>query len=76
MCLSRQEVESTERLRVSEASLEAANERLEAELEEADRRLREALSRPAGEVADRKTGRASVVTRSAPGFHTSGGGRG
>lgn len=76
MCLSRQEVESTERLRVSEASLEAANERLEAELEEANRRLREAPSRPAGEVADRKTGRASVVTRSALGFHTSGGGRG
>lgn len=72
VCLSRQEVESTERLRVGKASLEVTNERLEAELEDASRRLREALSRPAGEVAERKTGRASVVTRSALGSHTSG----
>lgn len=46
-------------------SLEVTNEKLEAELEATNQRFREALSRPAMEVADRKTGRASVVTRSA-----------
>lgn len=55
-------------------SLEVTNEKLEAELEATNQRLREALSRPAMEVADRKTGRASVVTRSALALHTSSGG--
>lgn len=55
-------------------SLEVTNEKLEAELEATNQRLREALSRPAMEVADRKTGRASVVTRSAFALYTSGGG--
>lgn len=73
--VSPQEVESTQRLRVSKTSLEVTNEMLEAELDATNQRLREALSRPAGEVADRKTGRASVVTRSAL-VLTPGGGRG
>lgn len=73
--LSPQEVESTQRLRVSKTSLEVTNETLEAELDATNRRLREALSRPAGEVAERRTGRASVVTRSAL-VLTPGGGRG
>lgn len=55
-------------------SLEVTNEKLEAELEATNQRLREALSRPAMEVADHKTGRASVVTRSALALHTSSGG--
>ncbi|XP_056907181.1 centrosomal protein of 290 kDa isoform X3 [Takifugu flavidus] len=59
----KREVESTQRLRVSKTSLEVTNEMLEAELDATNQRLREALSRPGGEVADRKTGRASVVTR-------------
>lgn len=71
-CLAYQEVESAQRLKVSKMSLEVTNEKLEAELEATNQRLREALSRPAMEVADRKTGRASVVTRSALALHTSG----
>lgn len=73
-CLTCQEVESAQRLKVSKLSLEVTNEKLEAELEATNQRLREALSRPAVEMADRKTGRASVVTRSAFALHT--GGRG
>lgn len=72
-CLTCQEVESTQRLKVSKLSLEVTNEKLEAELEATNQRLREALSRPAVEMADRKTGRASVVTRSALALHTGGG---
>lgn len=72
-CLTCQEVESTQRLKVSKLSLEVTNEKLEAELEATNQRLREALSRPAVEMADRKTGRASVVTRSALALHTVGG---
>lgn len=71
-CLTYQEVESAQRLKVSNMSLEVTNEKLEAELEATNQRLREALSSPAMEVADRKTGRASVVTRSALALHTSG----
>ena len=67
-------MESVQRLKVSKTSLEVTNEKLEAELDAANQRLREALSRPATEVADRKTGRASVITRSALVLHTSGGG--
>lgn len=73
-CLTCQEVESTQRLKVSKLSLEVTNEKLEAELEATNQRLREALSRPAVEMADRKTGRASVVTRSALALYTGGGG--
>lgn len=72
-CLSCQEVESAQRLKVSKMSLEVTSEKLEAELEAANQRLQEALSRPAMEVADRKAGRASVVTRSALALHTSDG---
>lgn len=75
-CLTCQEVESAQRLKVSKMSLEVTNEKLETELEATNQRLQEALSRPAVEVADRKTGRASVVTRSALALHTSGGGGG
>lgn len=71
-CLTYQEVESAQRLKVSKMSLEVTNEKLEAELEATNQRLREALSSPAMEVADRKTGRASVVTRSALSLRTSG----
>lgn len=69
-------MESSQRLRVSKASQEVTNEMLEAELEATNRRLRDALSRPAGEVADRKPGRASVVTRSALVLTPGGGGGG
>lgn len=58
-----QEIEAAERLRVTKASLEATNEKLETELEETKGRLRAALSRPIAEGADSKTWRSSVVTR-------------
>lgn len=57
-------MESAERLRVSNKSLEVTSEKLEAELEETKQRLRAALSRPAATGgADGK--KSSVVARSA-----------
>ncbi|XP_032378766.1 centrosomal protein of 290 kDa isoform X9 [Etheostoma spectabile] len=59
----KREMEATERLRVTKATLEATNEKLEAELEETKLRLRAALSKAIPEGADSKTWKASVVTR-------------
>ncbi|XP_068595256.1 centrosomal protein of 290 kDa [Brachionichthys hirsutus] len=59
----KREMESAERQRLAKTSLEAANEKLEAELEGTKRRLRAALSGPVGEVAGSRTAKASVVTR-------------
>ncbi|XP_034734119.1 centrosomal protein of 290 kDa isoform X10 [Etheostoma cragini] len=59
----KREMEATERLRVTKATLEATNEKLEAELEETKQRLRAALSKAIPEGADSKTWKASVVTR-------------
>ncbi|XP_042352849.1 centrosomal protein of 290 kDa [Plectropomus leopardus] len=59
----KREMEAAERLRVTKASLEVTNEKLEAELEETKQRLRAALSKPITEGADSKTWKASVVTR-------------
>ena len=66
--LSRQEIDASERMRVTKTILEVTNEKLEAELEETKQRLRSALSKPVAEVADSKTWKASVVTRSANTF--------
>ena len=60
-------MEAAERQRVTKASLEVTNEKLEAELEETKLRLRAALSKPLTEGADSKTWKASVVTRSVSG---------
>uniref|UniRef100_A0A8C9ZS64 Centrosomal protein 290 n=1 Tax=Sander lucioperca TaxID=283035 RepID=A0A8C9ZS64_SANLU len=59
----KREMEAAERLRVTKATLEATNEKLEAELEETKLRLRAALSKAIPEGADSKTWKASVVTR-------------
>ncbi|XP_034541944.1 centrosomal protein of 290 kDa isoform X2 [Notolabrus celidotus] len=59
----KREMEAAERLRVTKTSVEVTNEKLEADLEETKQRLRAALSRPIAEGADRKTWKASVVTR-------------
>ncbi|XP_078112646.1 centrosomal protein of 290 kDa [Sander vitreus] len=59
----KREMEAAERLRVTKATLEATNEKLEAELEETKLRLRAALSKTIPEGADSKTWKASVVTR-------------
>ncbi|XP_030587745.1 centrosomal protein of 290 kDa [Archocentrus centrarchus] len=59
----KREMEAAERLRVTKTTLEVANEKLEAELEDTKRRLREALSRPITEGVDTKTLKSSVVTR-------------
>ncbi|XP_069574738.1 centrosomal protein of 290 kDa isoform X2 [Brachyistius frenatus] len=59
----KREAEAAERLRVTKTSVEVANAKLEAELEETKQRLRTALSRPIPEGADSKTWRSSVVTR-------------
>ena len=49
------------------SGLEASNEKLESELEEAKCKLHAALTRAIPEGADSKTSKASVVTRSAAG---------
>ncbi|XP_061629866.1 centrosomal protein of 290 kDa isoform X3 [Phyllopteryx taeniolatus] len=59
----KREAEAAERLRVSKTSVELTCEKLEAELEETKQRLWEALSRPAVEVTEGKSSKASVVTR-------------
>ncbi|KAK5866894.1 hypothetical protein PBY51_011431 [Eleginops maclovinus] len=59
----KREMETVERLKVSKASLEVTNEKLEAELEDTKQRLRAALSKPITEGADSKTWKATVVTR-------------
>ncbi|XP_041651397.1 centrosomal protein of 290 kDa isoform X2 [Cheilinus undulatus] len=59
----KREMEAAERLKVTKTSVEVANEKLEAELEETKQRLRAALSKPITEGADSKTWKASVVTR-------------
>ncbi|KAM8891644.1 centrosomal protein of 290 kDa isoform 4-T5 [Spinachia spinachia] len=56
----KKETEAVQRLRETTASLEGANERLEAELEEAQQRLQAALS---GVIAQAGSSKASVVTR-------------
>lgn len=56
---------ASEKLRVTKMTLEFTNEKLEAELEETRQKLRVALSKPITEGTDGKTGKASVVTRSA-----------
>lgn len=59
-----QETEAAEKLRVTKASLEVTNEKLQAELEETNQRLLLAQSRgPSLEGADGKTWKSSVVTR-------------
>ncbi|XP_059192094.1 centrosomal protein of 290 kDa isoform X2 [Centropristis striata] len=59
----KREMEAAERLRVTRASLEVTNQKLEAELEETKQRLRAALSKPIADGADSKTWKASVITR-------------
>lgn len=58
-------MEAAQRLRETKASLEATNEKLEAELEEAKQRLQAALSGAIAQGAGSKAHKASVVTRSA-----------
>ncbi|KAG7455777.1 hypothetical protein MATL_G00244550 [Megalops atlanticus] len=53
----KKEAESAERLRIARSSLEASVERLQAQLEESEHR------QPPPDGADRKAGRAAVVTR-------------
>ncbi|KAM9854835.1 centrosomal protein of 290 kDa [Aulostomus maculatus] len=59
----KREMEASEKLRVTKTSLELTVEKLEAELEGTKQRLQDALSRPIAEGSDRKTWKASVVTR-------------
>ncbi|XP_058500488.1 centrosomal protein of 290 kDa isoform X4 [Solea solea] len=58
----KREAENAERLRATKMNLEVSNEKLEAKLEETDKRLLAALSSPLTEGAD-KNWKASVVTR-------------
>uniref|UniRef100_A0A6Q2YT91 Centrosomal protein of 290kDa coiled-coil region domain-containing protein n=1 Tax=Esox lucius TaxID=8010 RepID=A0A6Q2YT91_ESOLU len=57
------ETEAAEKLRVAKTSLEVINEKLEAELEEARKQLVAAQSRVIPEGVDRKTWKATVLTR-------------
>ncbi|XP_036373669.1 centrosomal protein of 290 kDa [Megalops cyprinoides] len=60
----KKEAESAERLRIARSSLEASVERLQAQLEESQHREPPAEHRePPPDAADRKAGRATVVTR-------------
>uniref|UniRef100_A0A8C1J663 Centrosomal protein 290 n=1 Tax=Cyprinus carpio TaxID=7962 RepID=A0A8C1J663_CYPCA len=60
----KKEAEAAEKLRVAKASLEVANEKLKAELEETNQRLLLAQSKgPSLEAADSKTWKSSVVSR-------------
>ncbi|XP_068168662.1 centrosomal protein of 290 kDa isoform X7 [Antennarius striatus] len=59
----KREVESSERQRLARTSLEATNDKLEAELDDTKRRLREALDTPTSEGGASKTAKTSVVTR-------------
>ncbi|XP_056272898.1 centrosomal protein of 290 kDa isoform X4 [Pseudoliparis swirei] len=59
----RQEVDAAQRLRETKASAEVTNEKLEAELEQTKRRLRDALATPLAEGVSGKTRKGSVVTR-------------
>ncbi|XP_061576889.1 centrosomal protein of 290 kDa isoform X2 [Cololabis saira] len=59
----RRETEAAEKLRATKTGLEVTNEKLEAELEDTRRRLREALTPPPTESRDGRAGKASVVTR-------------
>ncbi|XP_073688037.1 centrosomal protein of 290 kDa [Garra rufa] len=60
----KKEAEAAEKLRVAKASLEIANEKLKAELEETNQRLLLAQSKgPSLEGADSKTWKSSVVAR-------------
>jgi len=59
-----QEVDAAQRLRETKASAEVTNEKLEAELEQTKRRLRDALATPLAEGVSGKTRKGSVVTRS------------
>ncbi|XP_059401831.1 centrosomal protein of 290 kDa isoform X2 [Carassius carassius] len=60
----KKEAEAAEKLRVAKASLEVANEKLKAELEETSERLLLAQSKgPSLEGADSKTWKSSVVSR-------------
>ncbi|XP_053742818.1 centrosomal protein of 290 kDa isoform X6 [Synchiropus splendidus] len=59
----KREVEVAERLRANKVTLEVNIERLESQLEETKRRLREVLSKPDPEGAERRTGKSTVVTR-------------
>ncbi|XP_067349953.1 centrosomal protein of 290 kDa isoform X3 [Channa argus] len=60
---TRGKAEAAERLSAAKTSLEVNNEKLEAELQETQQRLRAALSKPVTEAADSKMWKASVVTR-------------
>ncbi|KAF3706156.1 Centrosomal protein of 290 kDa [Channa argus] len=59
----KRKAEAAERLSAAKTSLEVNNEKLEAELQETQQRLRAALSKPVTEAADSKMWKASVVTR-------------
>ncbi|KAM9807665.1 centrosomal protein of 290 kDa [Neosynchiropus ocellatus] len=59
----KREVEVAERLRANKMTLEVNIERLESQLEETKQRLREVLSRPGPEGAERRTWKSTVVTR-------------
>ncbi|XP_034144272.1 centrosomal protein of 290 kDa isoform X2 [Esox lucius] len=59
----KRETEAAEKLRVAKTSLEVINEKLEAELEEARKQLVAAQSRVIPEGVDRKTWKATVLTR-------------
>nr|XP_057930609.1 centrosomal protein of 290 kDa-like isoform X3 [Doryrhamphus excisus] len=59
----KREMEAVEKLRLAKTSAELASEKLEAELEETQQKLLDALSRPITESADSKTLKTSVVTR-------------
>ncbi|KAL3061051.1 hypothetical protein OYC64_009289 [Pagothenia borchgrevinki] len=59
----KREMETVERMKVTKASVEVTNEKLEAELEETKQRLRASLSKPISEGAGSKTSKSTVVTR-------------
>ncbi|KAK2842693.1 hypothetical protein Q5P01_012893 [Channa striata] len=59
----KRKVDAAERLSATKTKLEVNNEKLEAELEETQQRLRAALSKPIADGADSKLWKASVVTR-------------
>ncbi|KAK5901738.1 hypothetical protein CesoFtcFv8_007068 [Champsocephalus esox] len=59
----KREMETVDRMKVTKASVEVTNEKLEAELEETKQRLRASLSKSISEGAGSKTSKSTVVTR-------------
>lgn len=59
----KREMETVDRMKVTKASVEVTNEKLEAELEETKQRLIASLSKPISEGAGSKTSKSTVVAR-------------